>query len=206
MKSKIPYRPLAVLALAGLIAACGPGDPAQPTDVPTAEPTLAPIADDPGAAYPSADPYVPVDTSASLEPVVDEPASDDATASDAASPSPSPSESPSPSPTPSPTATPTPRPLLEDLAVRITSRSHNSIIGGKFSCVVEVSNPSNVPRTGKITVTFVHDATPEADSPVLTQNVSLPAGGSTSYTFTDTVYHPLSEDALVRIVTDPYTP
>jgi len=201
------YRSLAIATLTVLLAACGPSDRAD-TSVPAAAtlPTADPaaVATDPGYPLddPSLDPGVPVDVSASALP-------DDGSTT-AASPSPSPAESPLPSasptatPTPVPTATPTPRPVLADLVSTVTSRAHNSVLLQHFTCQIQVKNDSTVPRTGKVSVTFVHDATPEDGSPPASQTVNVPAGGTANLTFTDPKFHPLSEDVAVFTTTDPY--
>jgi hypothetical protein len=207
------FRSLAIATMACILAACGPGDgpdPAAPgvATAPTATPALDPglVAAGPGAL--PADPGVAVDVTASSAPDQPATAAADLPASTSASPSPSPSPSPTPTATPTPTPSPTPTaaPALVDLQYTVTSRSHNTLIFQKFSCTVEIKNGSSVPRTGKVTATFVHNATPEDGSPPISQVVSLPAGGTVTLTFADPTFHPLSEDVAVQVATDPYVP
>jgi hypothetical protein len=102
-------------------------------------------------------------------------------------------------------ATPTPIQNLADLTVAVTAKTHKSVLLKKFSCTVTVSNSSNVSRTGKVTVSFMHGAKPESGSPDQTQSVTVDANNSTTLTFTDTKWHLFSETANVTVVTDPYS-
>jgi hypothetical protein len=90
---------------------------------------------------------------------------------------------------------------LADMTAVVASKTGGIL--HTFSCVVQVTNPNSVARTGKVTVTFVHAGTPETGSPPQTQSVSVAANGTQSLTFKDNKYHLLSEDATVDITSDP---
>jgi hypothetical protein len=90
---------------------------------------------------------------------------------------------------------------LADMTAVVTKKSHG--IFSHFTCTVEVSNPSSVQRTGKLTVTFTHKGTAEKGSNVATQSVTIPPNGSQTFDFKDNKYHLLSEDATVDIQSDP---
>ena len=70
----------------------------------------------------------------------------------------------------------------------------------------ETRSTSSVPRSGTVTVTFVHEGTPESGSSPQTQDVDVPAGGTATLTFTDAKWHLLSETAQLAVSTAPYQP
>lgn len=109
-------------------------------------------------------------------------------------------------PTPMPDVTLAGPTGLPDLLAAVSSKSHDPFLLKKFTCNVTVTNPASVPRTGKVTVTFLHSGEVENGSPSQTQNVAVKASGTATLTFTDNKWHLLSEDASVQVVTDPYTP
>lgn len=73
---------------------------------------------------------------------------------------------------------------------------------GDFVATVLVSNPSDVTLAGTLTVTFMDSGQPTSD--VQTMDLSLAAGQSQSFTFTDTTWS--TDNATIQIVTQAPTP
>lgn len=87
-----------------------------------------------------------------------------------------------------------------DLTASVIKKKNGFLFGmGKFSCTVEVSNPSSVQKTGTLTVTFKNGSKTSKTAPV-TQSVSLGPNETKTFDFTDKKW---STDAVdVEVTTD----
>lgn len=87
-----------------------------------------------------------------------------------------------------------------DLTASVLKKKNGFLFGmGKFTCTVEVSNPSSAQKTGTLTVTFKNGSKTSKTAPV-TQSVSLGPNETKTFDFTDKKW---STDAVdVEITTD----
>ena len=83
------------------------------------------------------------------------------------------------------TAASTAAPPLTDITATVTAKKNGKLFGmGKFTCTVEVTNPSSVPRHGVLTVTFLNGKKDSKTAPE-TRPVTLLANETRSYSFVD---------------------
>jgi hypothetical protein len=85
-----------------------------------------------------------------------------------------------------------------DLIASVIKKKNGFLFGmGKFTCTVEVTNPSSIQRTGTLTVTFKNGSKASKTAPI-TQSVSLGPNETKSFEFSDKAW---STDAVEAEVT-----
>ena len=87
-----------------------------------------------------------------------------------------------------------------DLTASVVKKKNGFLFGmGKFTCTVEVSNPSSVQKTGTLTVTFKNGSKTSKTAPI-SQSVSLGPNETKTFDFTDKKW---TTDAVdVEVTTD----
>ena len=88
-----------------------------------------------------------------------------------------------------------------DLTASVVKKKNGTLFGmGKFTCTVEVSNPSSVQRTGTLTVTFMNGSKSSKTAPI-TESVSLGPNETRTFDFVDKKWS--TDSVNVEIVSDP---
>jgi hypothetical protein len=87
-----------------------------------------------------------------------------------------------------------------DMTATVLKKKDGFLGLGKFRVTVEVVNPGNQPRTGKLTVTFMAGSKTSKTAPTQ-QTVSLAANETKTFDFEDTRW--ATNGATADIVTDP---